>query len=306
MSPAHDAAAQVASAVTALFVPGDRPERFAKAAASGADVVIIDLEDAVHPDAKDAARQNAVDALKDGSLGALVRINAIGSPAHEQDVAALLETDDGVRGLLGVLLPKAEVPTAAAEVPTAAAVLGDQLAARGLAFVPIIESAAGLLAAPSLAAAPGVTRLAFGALDYALDISAGADDRYIDHARSAIVVASRARGIAAPLDSPSAEFRDAAAVRASADLARGFGFGGKLCIHPAQIAPVAEAFRPTPEEVAFAQAVREAVDAAGSAWAVQVNGAMVDRPVIERAERVLALAGITSSTADSTAQQENS
>jgi citrate lyase subunit beta/citryl-CoA lyase len=299
VSPAHDAAAGVGAAVTALFVPGDRPERFAKAAASGADVVIIDLEDAVHPGAKDAARQNARNALRNENLSALVRINAIGSPAHEQDVAAFLDPDDDARGLLGVLLPKAEDPESVT-------VLGEQLAPRGLALVPIIESAAGLLAAPSLAAATGVTRLAFGALDYALDISAGAEERFLDHARSAIVVASRAHRIAAPLDSPSAEFRDVATVRASADLAHGFGFGGKLCVHPAQIGPVAEAFRPAAEEVAFALAVREAVDAAGSAWAVQVNGAMVDRPVIERADRVLALAGITSSTAGATARQENS
>ncbi|MFC9334263.1 HpcH/HpaI aldolase/citrate lyase family protein [Arthrobacter sp. NPDC057009] len=277
----HDpvAAEIVSAAVTALFVPGDRPERFGKAADSGAHVVIIDLEDAVAPDQKPAALAATVDALARGGLRALVRVNAAESESHGSEVAALLSlTEWPHHGLLGIVLPKADNPEALAA-------LSGRLPAH-LALVPLIESAAGVVHALELAQVPGVTRLAFGAIDFALDINADSGDRFLDRARSELVLASRAAGISAPLDSPCIEIQDTGLVAASARLARNFGFGGKLCIHPRQITAVASAFIPTEAEVAWALSVSTAEGAA-----VQVDGQMIDRPVTERAKRILARAG---------------
>ena len=271
----------VGSAVTALFVPGDRPDRFAKATASGADVVIIDLEDAVAPEAKAAALAAVVEALSaPESVRALVRVNAVGSATYEGEIAALhaLANQPG-HGLEGIMIPKAEDPDAVRRI-------GEAMPA-GLDLVPLIESAAGLVRAFELASVPGVTRLAFGAIDFALDIDAEGIDRVLDYARAQLVVASRAAGVAAPLDSPSVDIRDLERVGAAARTARSFGFGGKLCIHPAQLNDVAAAFAPTAEEVAWAQRV---IGSAGGA--VQLDGEMIDRPVTERASRILARAGL--------------
>ena len=277
---------QVAGAVTALFVPGDRPERFAKAAAAGAGVVIIDLEDAVAPAAKAEALAAVLRALSPAEAGgfrALVRVNPPGTQNYDAETSALLQLAGAAgHGLLGLVVPKAEDPAALRA-------LSARLAPAGLALVALVESAAGVVNAVELARVPGVTRLAFGAIDYALDLDADADaggDRFLDYARSALVVASRAAGIAAPLDSPATEIRDTGPAAASARLGRSFGFGGKLCIHPAQLAPVQDAFIPTGAQVQWARSV---IGAEGGA--AQVNGQMVDRPVTERAKRILARAG---------------
>ncbi|WP_427004499.1 HpcH/HpaI aldolase/citrate lyase family protein [Pseudarthrobacter sp. H2] len=270
----------VAAAVTALFVPGDRPERFAKAAAAGAGVVIIDLEDAVAPDAKAGALAAVLEALApDGVVRALVRVNPQGSGQYDAEITALLAAAEAPgSGLLGIVVPKAEDPGALR-----------QLRARmpeRLALVPLVESALGVVNALELARVPGVTRLAFGAIDFALDINADGGDRFLDHARAQLVLASRAAGIAAPLDSPSTEIRDAGRVADSALLGRNFGFGGKLCIHPAQLAAVHAAFAPSEADVEWARSV---IGAEGGA--VQLDGQMIDRPVTERAKRILQRAG---------------
>lgn len=271
----------VAGAVTALFVPGDRPERFAKAAAAG--VVIIDLEDAVAPAAKATALAAALEAVAPSGGGdpvrALVRVNPADSTTYDAEITALLSAAEASgSGLLGIVVPKAED----------AGALG-QLRARmpeRLALVLLIESALGVVNAVELARVPGVTRLAFGAIDFALDIDADGGDRFLDHARAQLVLASRAAGIAAPLDSPSTDIRDAGKVADSAQLARNFGFGGKLCIHPAQLATVEGAFAPTQADVEWALSV---IGAEGGA--AQVDGQMIDRPVTERAKRILQRAG---------------
>ncbi|UKA55239.1 CoA ester lyase [Arthrobacter sp. FW305-BF8] len=274
-----DSTDAVAAAVTALFVPGDRPERFAKAAAAGAGVVIIDLEDAVAPDAKAGALAAVLAALAPGEVGgrvsALVRVNPMGSDHYDGEITALLTAAEAPgAGLLGIMVPKAEdagaVGRLRAQVP------------QRLALVPLIESAAGVVNAVELARVPGVTRLAFGAIDFALDINADGGDRFLDHARAQLVLASRVAGIAAPLDSPSTEIADSGKVADSAMLARNFGFGGKLCIHPAQVAAVRGAFAPTKSEVQWARSV---IGAEGGA--AQVDGQMIDRPVTERAKRIL-------------------
>jgi citrate lyase subunit beta/citryl-CoA lyase len=269
----------VAAAVTALFVPGDRPDRFAKAAASGTDVVIVDLEDAVAPENKAKALAAAVDSLTRDELRALVRINPLGTESSNAEIIALLDVAQQARhGLLGLVIPKAEDSKALRNLARRCDTLD-------LAVVPLVESAVGVVGAAEIAGIPGVTRLSFGAIDYALDIDAGSDDRFLDHARSALVVSSRAAGIPAPLDSPAIFIKETDKVQASANLARGFGFGGKLCIHPSQVPIVSQSFRPAPVEVQWAESV---VSAGGGAS--QIEGQMIDRPVIERAQRILARA----------------
>ena len=286
LSEAVSPADAVSSGVTALFVPGDRPERFEKAAAAGPDTVIIDLEDAVAPAAKAAALAAVVTALKPGtSFRALVRVNAADSRYYSDDIDQLLGLAQVPgHGLLGLMLPKAED----------AAVIED-LAGRlqttsrlSLAVGPLVESALGVMNSLGIAGVPGVTRLAFGAIDYALDINASGDDRFLDYARATLVNASRAAGIAAPLDSPSTDIKDTANVAKSARLARDFGFAGKLCIHPAQVQVVKDEFIPNYVEVAWARSVL-----AAEGGAAQVDGQMVDRPVTERAHRILQRAGHT-------------
>lgn len=271
----------IADAITALFVPGDRPERFAKAVASEAHLVVIDLEDAVAPEDKATARQNTVDFLTSdgpGRRNVLIRINALDSAevSHDAPLVHRLQEQEP-SGLAGIMIAKAE---------SADAVRGfvaQVTAPHEVAIVPLIETARGIAACGAIAEIGGVTRLAFGAVDFALDI--GAEDAHgsLDSARSALVLASRLAMIAAPLDAPSLEIRDLTAVQDAAHRARAFGFGGKLCIHPAQLAAVARAFSPTDAEVDWALSIIDHGVSAG-----QVDGQMVDRPVIARAARILA------------------
>lgn len=273
---------KVAQAVTFLFVPGDCPERFVKAAASGADVVIIDLEDAVAPEARADALQSALMALGPGGaagIQALVRVNAVGSPTHDEETTALLKLAEQTQhGLLGLVVPKSESSTGLQY-------LGPRLNRLGLALVPLVESAAGVMHVLNIAQSLGVTRLAFGAVDYALDIDAEGGDRVLDYPRSVLVTASRAAGVAAPLDSPSTQIRDTDTVGESARHARNFGFGGKLCIHPHQVKVVEGAFRPAESALQWARSV-----IGMGTGAAQVDGQMIDRPVIDRARRILARA----------------
>lgn len=263
------------SAATWLFVPGSRPDRFAKAAASGADEVICDLEDAVAPGEKEQARADVVAWLRGGG-SAWVRLNAVGTRWHDDDVAALAEC----AGLRGLVVPKAESPSAlaalAAEVPGP-----DRLVA-------LVESAIGVLRAADLAACPGVGRLAFGSIDFALDVDATEDDDSLLLARSTLVLASRAGGRAAPLDGVTTALDDPEALAADARRARRLGFGGKLCVSPRQVPVVAAQFRPSDLEVDWARRVVAAAD--GGTGVVATAGEMVDRPVLERAQRILAAA----------------
>lgn len=263
------------SAATWLFVPGSRPDRFAKAVASGADEVICDLEDAVAPDEKEQARADVVAWLRGGGSG-WVRLNAVGTRWHDDDVAAL----GGCAGLRGLVVPKAESPSALAAL--AAEVPGPD------GLVALVESAVGVLRAADLAACPGVRRLAFGSLDFALDVDAAGDDDSLLLARSTLVLASRAGGRPAPIDGVTTALDDPEAVAADARRARRLGFGGKLCLSPSQVPVVAAQFRPSDSEVDWARRVVAASD--GSTGVVATDGEMVDRPVLERAQRILAAA----------------
>lgn len=270
----------VSAAVTALFVPGDRPDRYGKAYASGADLVIVDLEDAVATGDKAEARAAAVAALRPGAgsgVRALVRCNDVDSDWGREDLLALrgLLGERG-HGLLGIMVPKVGRVEALAEV------VGVLAGNDRLAVIGLVESAVGVVHARALAAVPGVTRLAFGALDFAADVAASPDAMTGQLARAEVVIASRAAGLPAPLESPSTELDAPDRVEATTRTAAELGFGGRLCIHPGQLDAVRAGFAPTAAEVAWAERVAGAGEAAA-----RVDGQMVDRPVLGRAWRIL-------------------
>lgn len=257
--------------VFALFVPADRPERFAKASAAGAGAVIIDLEDAVAPDDKIAARRIPAGALPvDRAAQLWLRVNAIGTPWHDEDVAFAR-----AQGFDGVVLPKA---SSAAEVTDLRARL-----ASDCAIIALIESAAGLAAARELAVA--ADRTAFGSIDFARDMGCAHTREMLHPARHEMVLAARLADRPAPLDGVTAATRDTDAVRNDARHASDMGLGGKLLIHPAQIAPARDGFRPDAAQVDWAKRVLLAAEGGGT---VVVDGAMVDAPVVALAARILA------------------
>lgn len=258
---------------TAIFVPGDRPDRFGRATASGADLVILDLEDAVSASNKARARETVFHSLSTEAEAA-VRINILDTDGEaDLDMLAQLRLR-GSASLRAVLVPKTE---SVDDISNIARILP------GLPIIPLIETAAGLAACEAIARSPQVERLAFGALDFGADVGA-TNMTMLDFARCQIVVNSRIARLALPLDSPNTEFRNSELVRAGAKAARSLGFGGQLCIHPLQVAVVAEAFRPTSDEIAWAQRV---TSVEGSDGVIQIDGAMVDRPVLLRANAIL-------------------
>jgi citrate lyase subunit beta/citryl-CoA lyase len=258
-----------------LFVPADRPERYAKALASGADAVIVDLEDAVAPAAKDGARAALAAWLDGGGSGVAVRINDAASAAFAGDLALVARP-----GVAAVVLPKAERVDDLARV---------RAAAPAAALLPLVETAAGIANARALARAEGVERLLFGSIDLQLDLGIEGDGDELLAFRSELVLASRLAGIAAPVDGVCTVLDDAAALDADTRRARKLGFAGKLCIHPRQVAVVHAAFAPGADEIAWAKRVVAAAEASAGG-AVAVDGAMVDRPVLLRAQGVLARA----------------
>jgi citrate lyase subunit beta/citryl-CoA lyase len=259
-----------------LFVPATRPERIAKAQASGAGAVIVDLEDAVAPQGKAGARE-ALAQVRSNGAGILVRINGAETEWFEEDLrlcAAL--------GVDGIVLPKAE---RAEQIRQSAARLG-----AGAIVLPIIESAQGYAELATLCAEPQVPRVAFGSIDFQLDLGIEGEDEQLAYFRSGIVLASRLAGRHPPVDGVTVEIDDVERLRADTLRGKHMGFGAKLCIHPKQVAPVNACFAPSADEIAWARRVVEAAAAAGNA-AVAVDGKMIDRPVIVKAERILSETG---------------
>ena len=275
----HDLARQ---ATSFLFVPATRPERLGKALDSGADMVIADWEDAVAPADKDGARQALVQAVGalEGPARArlLVRINAEGTPWHADDLCALAQLVE--QGVAGAMVSKAE------RAQTLHAVA--QAAGARAAVLPLIESVAGLDAADALAAAPQVVRLAFGHLDFQVDAGMACDqgEEELLPMRMALVLASRRAGIGAAVDGVTVDTRNPERLAQDAARARRMGFGGKLCIHPAQVQPLHAVFDPDAAAVAHAQRLRQALAEAGGGVCV-LDGRMVDAPVLKQAEQVL-------------------
>lgn len=269
-----------------LFVPADRPERFAKALASGAGAVIIDLEDAVTPETKPAARKQLAQAWSSFTAPErarlLVRVNAAGTPWHLDDLqlVAHLAAD----GLGGVVLPKAET---AAMLDTLAAHTGE-----ACALLPMVETAAGLAAVDVLAGSPRVCRLVFGNLDFQADagMACGVDEAELAPVRLALVLASRRAGRVAPVDGVTASTRDTSQITLDSQRSRRFGFGARLCIHPAQVPVVNQTLAPSYVELDWARRVLAQREHSASG-VFTLDGRMVDAPVLKLAERTLALAG---------------
>jgi len=255
-----------------LFVPGDRPDRFAKALDSEASGAILDLEDAVAIDAKDAARERVRAFLADADdlSRVAVRINACESEAGARDLAMLA----GARRIGAVLVPKVDDVGVLA---TVSAALGD------VPQIALLETARGIASCDAIARAPYVLALAFGPYDLAAELGGETANDVLDPHRARVLVAARAAGRYA-IDGPSREYGDPAIPTADALHARRLGFDGKLLIHPAQIAAVKAAFTPTPAEVTHAQRI---VDAARTSSPAVLDGTMIDAPIITAAERVL-------------------
>jgi citrate lyase subunit beta/citryl-CoA lyase len=278
---------------TFLFVPGNRPERYDKALASPADMVIVDLEDAVPAADKAAARVALAAAWPQWPTAQrarmLVRINAAETASHVDDLACLAQ----LPGLPAVMLPKAEK---ASDLTGVEAALGTPTTA----LIPIIESAEGLANVDTLTRGPRVQRLTFGNLDFQADLgmACGADEAELAPVRVAIVVASRRAGLAAPIDGVTTDTKDMARVQTDAARSLRFGFGAKLCIHPLQVAAVHAAFAPTATQLDWAQRVLQAEAAAGGG-AFTVDGRMVDPPVLKLARQCLAMS-LLGKTADAT------
>lgn len=262
---------------TALFVPASRPDRIPKALATGADKVIVDLEDAVEHAAKDSARDAMSTFLAEQPQARLwVRINDAETPWHKQDLDACRDHP----GVAAILLPKAESP---AQVR--------QAAQTGIAVIPIIETAAGLLNVADLATTPGVERLVFGSLDYGLDLHLTPDTLgaqvVLDHARVQILLHGRAAGLAPPLDGVFPAIQNHHGLQQAAGRACAMGFGGMLCIHPSQVGLIHPAFAPNAADLEWARRVVQMHRETG-AGAFMLDGGMVDAPVIARARHLLA------------------
>lgn len=279
---------------TLLFVPALQEAMLARALERGADAIIIDLEDSVPPAEKERARalaRAAVQRLKNDHTDVWVRVNSSQALLAKPDLRAVV-----VPELTGVLLPKA---TSANHIRYIEALLRDAEAANGVKegetkIIAMIESATALVNCAELARASTRLRaLAFGGEDYCLDLGVERTrgGHELQYPRSHIAVCARVAGLLA-IDTIFNDFRDDAGLRADTEAARTVGFHGKLVIHPAQVPVVNGLFQPTPEAVEYARRVVEAHEAAleQGVGAVQLGGRMVDRPVADRARRIIDIA----------------
>jgi citrate lyase subunit beta/citryl-CoA lyase len=275
-----------------LFAPGNHPRKVEKVFGAGADVVILDLEDAVAIAEKEATRAVVVAAMQAPrrSLG-YVRVNAFETRWCMGDLQAVIGP-----WLDGIVLPKAEGPEQLQAVSERISECERRtgMKAGTLDLMPIVETARGIEASAAIAAAgPRVRRLAFGGGDYTndLDLTWTPEEHELHYARARLAHGSRIAGIEPPVDTVVIQVRDTERFRRSAANGRRMGFAGKLCIHPDQVPPCNEAFTPTPAEVEQARAVIRAfeqAEAQGSA-SIQLDGQFIDYPIVYKAQRVLAL-----------------
>lgn len=278
---------------TMLFAPGNHPRKVAKVFNAGADAVILDLEDAVAIAEKPGTRAVVLEALqKPRRCLGYARVNGMETEFCYGDICAVVQP-----GVDGIILPKAE---SADQLKTVDWLITQLERERGLVagsidLIPIIETGKGLKALGEMAGAgTRVKRLSFGAGDFTLDMSIrwSLDESELATTRAAFVMESRAAELEPPIDTVFIHLNEDAAFQASAENVRNIGFQGKLCIHPKQIAHAHAVFTPTAHEVAYAEKVVAAFDAAeaeGSA-SIQIEGYFVDYPIVEKARRTLALA----------------
>ncbi len=254
-----------------LFVPGDRPDRFEKALDSSADAVIIDLEDAVSPSDKSDARKAAYAFFEKGGT-ALLRINALETSWSQDDLAL-----SSAVGVEGIVLPKAQTKSCIAKLR--------QYLRPDTPILPLIETARGMMNAASIAAEPCVLRLLFGSIDFCLDLNIEDDSKVVDYYRSSLVLASRAARLQAPVDGVTTALDEIAVLSASVSAAKRMGFGGKLCIHPKQVATVNSCFQATTQQMEWAHQVLKL--AHFNAGAFKFEGKMVDAPLLALASRLI-------------------
>jgi citrate lyase subunit beta/citryl-CoA lyase len=257
-----------------LFVPANRPERFSKAINSGANAVIIDLEDAVGADDKSVGRNSLSNWLdsaeaRDNKVPILVRVNCVHSGCFGEDLRACRRP-----GIAGVVLPKAERVDDIASTSAGAPVY------------PIVETALGFSRVGELASAPRVQRLLFGAIDFKHDMGIDGDQDELLFFRSQIVLASRLANILSPIDGVTTEIDDLAKIESDAAYTKRLGFGGKLCIHPSQVAIVNKTFVPSKAELDWANRVLAAAESARGG-AVALDGRLIDRPMVLSAKRIV-------------------
>ena len=255
-----------------LFVPATRVDRVPKALAAGADAVIVDLEDAVAPGDKGSARVAIAHAAQ-SAQSVFIRVNGPDTEWFEDDLKLC-----GDLRALGVVVPKSETQDqlrhAASRMRSGAIVL------------PLVETARGYANIAELCTAPGVQRLVFGSIDFQLDLGITGEREELLYFRSGIVLASTLARLQPPVDGVTVDIENVERVIDDTRYAKRLGFGGKLCIHPKQVGAVNQCFASSAEEIAWAKRV---VDAAGAAdgGAVQVDGKMIDRPVLLRAQAIL-------------------
>jgi citrate lyase subunit beta/citryl-CoA lyase len=267
-----------------LYVPADAPAKLAKALTSGADALIVDLEDSVAQAGKAAAREAAAAFVRAASGPSIwVRVNP--GPVGHDDARAV--AGPWVAGIIAAKTASAADVVALDRLLTEAGPACD-----GVSVVPLLESAAAVLAAPEIARAPRVTRLHLGEADLRADlgVTLGPDERELLLARSMVVLASAAAGIEPPVAPVSTSFRDLEALRESTIALKRLGFVGRACIHPAQIPVVHEVFTPTLDEIAAAADLVARFDAAvavGSGVCLDAHGRLVDEAVVRAARRTL-------------------
>lgn len=270
-----------ATARSLLFVPADRLDRLAKAMASGAEMIILDLEDAVPVQSKAPAREAVAQRWRSLAeperMRIAVRINAAGSSFFQEDLR--LASTLALEGLGGVMLAKTE---AVGQLDRLRYAVG------ATPILPLVESAVGFAALDTIARAQGVARLVFGHLDFQLDLgmACSPEEPELDPVRFAFAMASRLAGLPGPVDGVTVDIRNAGRLEADVLRSGRFGFSGKLCIHPAQVQQVNMSLAPSQEQVDWARRVLAASQAHGTA-AFQFEGAMVDAPVLARARSYL-------------------
>jgi citrate lyase subunit beta/citryl-CoA lyase len=239
--------------------------------------VILDLEDAVHPATKDAAREAVVRWLCAGTdtngSRVIVRINSADTVWHADDVAALAP----VKAVAGVMLPKSE----SAEVVKA---VHDRA---GASLILLVETIAGLVHLRRMAECTGVARIAFGSVDFCNDAGIEGDQEELDYVRSQLVIESRFAGLPAPIDGVTLALHDDERMRRDVGRARRFGFGAKLCIHPKQVSAINAGFSPSADDLAWARRVLAASESAGRRGAISVDGKLVDKPLLDKAHRLM-------------------
>ncbi len=254
-----------------LFVPGSRPERFEKALASGADLVVIDLEDAVGPADKESARDAAIAALGDPRLG--IRVNGLRTKQGLADLLAL-----SITNVPYIMIPMVE---AVAEIEIAHAILGP-----GVGLLPLIETVKGLGVGQAVAASPGIAGVMLGGADFAGELGVAMSWDALFAARSAIVMACAAARVPS-VDVPWLDLDNLDGLADEAGRIKAMGFTAKSVVHPKHVAVVHGVMRPKAVEIAEAHEAEAAYAAAGES-AVRFNGKMLEAPVMARYRRILA------------------